>query len=101
MYNQYYNPYMANNTTSLFSRIKSFNWGGFLNNTQKTLSVINQAIPIVNQVRPIVNNAKTMFRVMKEVNTPDINTNNSIDNNTLNNQVVSNKPQFFIEKGSL
>ena len=102
MYNQYYNPYIANNNTSLFSKIKSFNWGGLLNNTQKTLNVINQAIPIVNQVRPIVSNAKTMLRVMKEVNKPDtINTNNNSSTNhtnTVNNNktIDSNKPQFFI-----
>ncbi len=40
-----------------------FNWSHFLNNTQKTLGIINQAIPIVYQVRPILSNAKTMFKI--------------------------------------
>lgn len=95
MYNQYYNPYITSNSTSLFSRIKSFNWSGLLNNTQKTLNVINQAIPIVNQVKPIVNNTRTMFRVMKEVNS--INNNNNVTSNETKKIIQStNKPQFFI-----
>lgn len=106
MYNQYYNPYAAGGSgLSLFSRIRGINWGSFLNNTQKTLNVINQAIPIVNQVKPIVNNARTMFRVMKEVNTPDtIPSNNSTtskgettsNTSTEIKKEVTNKPQFFI-----
>lgn len=108
MYNQYYNPYMINGAgsgLSLLSRVRNINWGGFLNNTQRTLNVINQAIPIVNQVRPMVTNARTMFRVMKEVNAPDdrintnSNTNHIVENNANPSKVSntnSNKPQFFI-----
>lgn len=106
MYNQYYNPYATGGSgLSLLSRIRGINWGSFLNNTQRTLNVINQAIPIVNQVKPIVNNAKTMFRVMKEVNTPDVRSNNSSTTPTTQTtsndateikKEVSNKPQFFI-----
>ncbi len=43
-------------------------FSGILNGASKTLGVINQAIPVFYQVKPIWNNAKTMFRVMKEVN---------------------------------
>lgn len=55
--------------TNLYSATPKagFNWGGLLTNTQKTLSIINQAIPVFYQVRPIWNNAKTMFRVMGEM----------------------------------
>ena len=42
---------------SLFSKglsaAKGINWGGLLDGTQKTLGIINQAIPIVYQVKPI------------------------------------------------
>ena len=54
---------------------KSINWSNILNNTQKTLNVINQAIPVYYQVKPIWSNAKTMFRMANalkdERSTPD------------------------------
>lgn len=60
MYNSYqYNPWQA----PMPPVKKSINWGNILNNTQKTLGIINQAIPIVYQVRPLVSNAKTLFRI--------------------------------------
>lgn len=69
----FYNPYipysMAAPTVSrglLRGALGGINWGSFLNNTQRTLGIINQAIPMVKQVTPLVNNAKTMFRVMNE-----------------------------------
>lgn len=66
MYNQY-NPYQIN------TGIKRINWGNILNNTQKTLNVINQAIPIIYQVKPLVTNARTLFRIadaVKDEETP-------------------------------
>lgn len=49
------------------SRLGSgLNWAGILSNTQKTLGIVNQAIPVVRQITPVVRNAKTMFRVMNE-----------------------------------
>ena len=39
------------------------NWSSILTNTQKSLGIINQAIPLVYQVKPIINNAKTMFKI--------------------------------------
>ena len=47
---------------------KNFSWDGFLNNAQKTLNVINQAMPIYNQVKPMFRNMGTVFRVMSELN---------------------------------
>lgn len=61
MYNQM-NPYQIN------SGLKRINWGNVLNNTQKTLNVINQAIPIIYQVKPLVANARTLFRIADAVN---------------------------------
>lgn len=80
---------------------KSFSWSGLLNGASKTLGVINQAIPVFYQVKPIINNAKTMFRVVKEINKPEINTNNTNtniqqSNNTKINNTNNNQPNFFI-----
>ena len=47
--------------------IKKINWTNILNNTQKTLNVINQAIPVYYQVKPIIGNAKTMFRMINSL----------------------------------
>lgn len=82
----------------------SFNWGNLLNNTQKTLSIINQAIPVFYQVKPIWNNAKTMFRVMGEMgkinnshsNNSTQNTNTTKATNTNTNDFQNNEPNFFI-----
>lgn len=82
-------------------------FSGFLNGASKTLGVINQAIPVFYQIKPIWNNAKTMFRVMKEVNKPDtssssntsINKNNNTNPNTntdSNNISSNNGPKFFV-----
>ncbi len=87
---------------SLFSRwaglAKGFNFSTFLDGTQKTLGVINQAIPIVNQVKPILNNAKTIFKIADELRRPVI-----VDDTTNTNSVTTtiqteatNKPIFYI-----
>ena len=60
---------------SLFGGIK---WSSILSGTQKTLNVVNQAIPIIKQAGPIVNNAKTMFRVMNEFKNIDSKTNENV-----------------------
>lgn len=76
------------------------NWGTILNNTQKSLGIINQAIPIVYQVKPIINNAKTMFRIagaVKDDKKVNQNTNNFTNNsNTLTTIENVNKPIFYI-----
>lgn len=77
---------------------KGFSFSTFLDGTQKTLGVINQAIPIVYQVKPIFKNAKTMFRIADELNKPA-----SVDNSSNTSVVESvskvestNKPIFYI-----
>lgn len=79
------------------------NWGNLLNNTQKTLSIVNQAIPIFYQVKPIWNNAKTMFRVMGEMGKMNNNQSTEETNNVVNDTIVTdtpktnvNEPNFFI-----
>ncbi len=75
------------------------NWGTLLSNTQKSLGIINQAIPIVYQVKPIINNAKTMFRIAGAVkDTPNTNSSNYSTSNISNTSTnsIDNKPIFYI-----
>lgn len=109
----YNNPYVMNaglrgastlGRGGLFSSIRGINWGNLLGNTQKTLGIINQAIPIVYQVKPIVNNARTMFKVMGAVrdNPTPTNTNDyeNVSSETtpikVNTPQSTNQPMFFI-----
>ena len=111
MYNSmYYNgfyPYQAMSSgiakKGLFASIGKINWGNLLSNTQKTLNVINQAIPVYYQVKPIYNNAKTMFKVMGAFkdngNTNSVNTsNNSNYQSNIEEEkkdISTNRPIFF------
>ena len=115
----YYNPYFTypylnsipTNSGGILSRLfgRGINWSSLLSGTQKTLSVVNQAIPLVKQVSPVMKNAKTMFKIMnefKKVDTPVTN-NNQIQNINLNEKdkkiedstieiKTNNGPTFFI-----
>ena len=104
MYNQYNNMGMwPNNSFQSFPR-RSINWNNILNNTQRTLGIINQAIPIVYQVRPLINNARTLFRVASAINDNDedetdnnISNENSYNNSNLYNEKKdSNGPIFYL-----
>lgn len=64
----YPNPSILSRGLSLIKNIK---WGSLLDGTQKTLGVINQAIPIVYQAKPLVSSAKTLFKISNIINTPD------------------------------
>ena len=70
---------------------RTINWSGLLTNTQKTLNIVNQAIPIVYQIKPIVNNAKTMFKVANEFTK----TNNNVEK-VKEEPSYNNGPNFFI-----
>lgn len=97
------NPLLASSAakTSIFSKI---NWGSLLSNTQKTLSVVNQAIPLYYQVKPIFSNFKMLGRISKELgNIGNNNINSNIsknDNveqpNTYNNTPSFPEPTFFL-----
>ncbi len=85
---------------SLFSKLKGANWSNFLNNTSRTLNVINQAIPLYYQVRPLIRNASTLFRIAdiirsdeKEV-TPQAKT--SSQPKKEETSVSSDQPTFFL-----
>lgn len=109
MYYNGFNPYMmpkaslgsSLSSKSLLGGIGKINWGNLLNNTQKTLNVINQAIPVYYQMKPIYNNAKTMFRLIGSFNdrsSKETNSNNNTiqSNENINNEKnISNKPIFF------
>lgn len=113
-YTPYFNMYpntmvpMATSTSrGLLSRIFGrFNFGTILTNTQKTLNIVNQAIPVIKQASPVIRNAKTMFKIMNEFKKED---NSKINNNTTNStqnfidEDIDNKytnyedgPTFFI-----
>lgn len=106
-----------------FGAIKAFNWSGLINNTSKTLGIINQTIPLVRQVGPMVGNMRSMLRLASafkdETDTTNtsnsnhskINNNNSTTNNnhiqvqekndiekkeTLRDNITSDSPTFFI-----
>ena len=76
------------------------NWGTILSNTQKSLGIINQAIPIVYQVKPIISNAKTMFKLasaVKSDSNDEVNYTTSVsekENSTKSD--YENKPIFYI-----
>lgn len=67
----------------LFKSLAGIKWGSILNNTQKTLNVINQAIPVYYQIKPICSNLKNFGKIMSIFNEPD--NNNSDVNNQINN----------------
>lgn len=86
----YSNPNMIKQGLSFLKNVK---WSTLLDGTQKTLGVINQAIPIVYQVKPMVTNAKTLFKIVNSVNnTPNQNIEETKQVDTNHN----NSPIFYI-----
>ena len=65
MYNNY--PYNYPKPPGILSSFKRMNWSHLLDGTQKTLSIINQAIPVIYQIRPLITNAKTAFKVVNAI----------------------------------
>ena len=76
--------------------MSNIKWGDVLNNTQKTLNVINQAIPVYYQVKPIYNNAKTMFRMLGALKSDDSKSPPVNDTTPINEKNTSSGPVFFI-----
>ena len=74
----------------ILSSIRGVNWSGMLSNIQKTLGVVNQAIPMVKQVSPMIGNAKTMFKIMNEFKKVDTPVNGNIQKSQSNNKKVEN-----------
>jgi len=85
---------------------KGINWSSLLSNTQKTLGIINQAIPAFYQIKPIFSNMRTMFKVVNEINKDDtktsksnINVNISDSINSSNNYEPINQETYFSDDG--
>lgn len=87
----YYNPYymmapIATTRPSLFGALSrgigrgGLSLGSIINGTQRTLGLVNQAIPVVKQISPVVKNARTMFRVMNEFKKTDTPVTNNVNN---------------------
>ena len=99
MYNEY-NMGMPNYN---YMPKRGINWNNILNNAQRTLGIINQAIPIVYQVRPLLNNARTLFRVASAINSNEEEERNEVREETNYNSNVnyetkkdSNGPIFYL-----
>lgn len=94
----FYNPSINNIArggifSSLF-KTHNINWSNLLTNTQKTLNVINQAIPVYYQIKPICSNAKTMLRMVNALK--DDNKVSATENNTTQEKKeTSTGPVFF------
>lgn len=100
-----------------FGALRAINWGGLINNTSKTLGIINQTIPLVRQVGPMVGNMRSMMKLASAFkdetdskptlpnNTTNQNTtssqnnyipnNSNIDNNTSTNQNTKPKKESY------
>lgn len=63
------------------------NISSILSNAQKTLNVVNQAIPLYYQVKPMFNNLKTIGKIGKEFR----NISNNKNNSTVNENYSLNK----------
>lgn len=115
-YSMFPSPSMPLKATSggIFKRLLGgLNFGSILDNTQKTLNLVNQTIPMIKQAGPLVKNAKTMFKVVSEFNKPDspkvtnipnnINSSNNVNltNNgnvkKVTNNFSDNGPVFFLK----
>ena len=82
---------------SLFKGLSNIKWGEVLTNTQKTLNVINQAIPVYYQIKPIFHNVKSFGRLVSAFNSSDeIEKNESTNNIIKKDETSSNAPTFFI-----
>ncbi len=86
----FYTPINNGGHRSLFSGIK---WSSILNGTQKTLGIVNQAIPIIKQAGSVINNAKTMFKVMNEFKKVDVPIQNNVTNTSTSEKVKENLPK--------
>ena len=82
--------YPNQSTGGILSLIKGLNISGILDGTQKTLGIINQAIPIVYQVKPLVNNIGTIFKISNILNEEKPN------NNQEEKKESNNSPIFFV-----
>lgn len=72
--------------SSIFSKI---NLSSLLSNAQKTLGVVNQAIPLYYQVKPVFKNLKALGKIGKEF-TKISGNNNQNSNESVQQEAVTN-----------
>ncbi len=99
-YYPYSRPYFNNKRPSLGDMFSKIKWGTILNNTQKTLNVINQAIPVYYQIKPIASNIRSFCKIMTAFNNETKPTNKaSNDLSPINSNKKEDKglPTFFID----
>ena len=94
-YNPYYIPRFYTSKGFFSNLFKGVNFTSILNGTQKTLNVVNQAIPIFKEMSPIVKNAKTMFRVASEFSKNNTDDSSQSKHAISNNSYYKNVPTFF------
>ena len=95
MYNNNYYPYIYPRKIGLFSSFRKMNLSSILDGTQKTLSIINQAIPVIYQVKPIYQNMKTAFKVVNAFK-DETKENSQKKENIRSNTYSSNGPTYFL-----
>ena len=95
MYNNDYYSYIYPRNYNLFSRFKRMNLSNILDGTQKTLSIINQAIPVIYQVKPLYQNMKTAFKLVN-VFKDETKEKTIKKENIRNNTYSSNGPTYFL-----
>ena len=93
MFNENYYSYDYPRRNNFLPNIKKIKWSSFLDGTQKTLSIINQAIPIIYQIKPIYQNAKTAFKVVNIFKEETKNKKERVKTNITNS---NNSPIFFL-----
>ncbi len=95
MFNNY-QPYFNYNNINKSANFKRLNFASILDGTQKTLSIINQAIPIIYQLKPLYQNAKTAFKVVNAIKEDDkININNTNESKKTV-EPSQNGPTYFL-----
>ena len=62
---------IAGPKTGIIGGLRTIKWGALLTNTQRTLNLVNQAIPIYHQAKPVFSNMKTARKIMNVINEPD------------------------------
>ncbi len=85
---------------SLFGGLRGLNLGDILNGAQRTLNVVNQAIPIFYQIKPLWNNTKTIFKIANAINEDDgqkeTPKQQNVEQTTSKPEIKYNEPVFFI-----
>ncbi len=91
-----YNTLPVKTPNGIGSLIKKINLSSILSNTQKTLNVVNQAIPLYYQVKPMFKNIKMLSKITSEL-VKSSNKNNIVNKSNINNKVneIKEEKEFY------